>query len=146
MKRSILMTMSLIVLSIVAVAQPPRHKADGDRTKGTKEHFEKMAIELKLNETQKKEIHTILFSSRKIAMPLKNKLGEKEARLNTLSTADKVDMKALKSLAQEIGEIKNQLFVSRLESDQKIRAILDDQQRLKFDMQHKRQKNRKRQG
>lgn len=144
MKRSILMVTAIVFMSTLVIAQPPRHKKDGEGPENRKQRIEKMAQDLDLNDTQKKQIQEIHFKSKKSALPVKNELGEKEARLNTLSTVEKVDMGAIKSIAKEIGGLRNDLFLTRLETDQEIRSVLNEQQKLKFDMQNKHRKDKKR--
>jgi len=59
MKRSILMITSLVVMSVLAVAQPPRHKKEGERLENRKQRIEKMAQELELTGFHKKQNQVI---------------------------------------------------------------------------------------
>lgn len=144
MKRSIMMLMAIVFLSTIILAQPRQGRRDQERPKGHKERFEKMAEALELTDDQRKQVEDIRFQSMKSTKVLKNDLGEKEAKLRTLTTADNPDGKAVKSLAKQIGDIRGDLFVMKVESRLQIRAVLDEKQKLKFDMmgEHHRRKGR----
>ena len=100
-----------------------------------------------LTEDQKAKLKEIRLEMKKQVLPLKNQIGEKEARLKTLTTADDADMKSIDKLIEEIGDIKTEIRKMRAATHQKVRAELNDEQRLFLDTrmgQHKRHMRMKR--
>ena len=87
-----------------------------------------------LTEEQKEQIRELEINNMKEALSLKNQMGEKEAHLRTLSTADNVDMNSIYELIEEIGELKTQMVKQQAALHQEIRKILTDDQRVFFDM------------
>ncbi len=87
-----------------------------------------------LTDTQKEQIKTIRTKMMKEMLPLRNSLKEKMAHLNTLSTAETVDMKAVNKQIEEIGKIKTEMMKVGAKYRQEIRSLLTDDQRIFFDM------------
>lgn len=89
---------------------------------------------LDLSEAQEKQIEELRTAHAKEMLPLRNTLNEKEARLQTLRTAEKYDKAAVEKVLTEISNIKLQMAKSREAHRQDVRALLTDEQRVKFDM------------
>jgi Spy/CpxP family protein refolding chaperone len=87
-----------------------------------------------LTEEQKEQIKELEINHMKEVIPTKNKIGEREAHLRTLSTADNVDMNSIYELIEEIGGLKTQMMKQEATLHQGIRKILTSDQRLFFDM------------
>jgi periplasmic protein CpxP/Spy len=85
-----------------------------------------------LSEEQTTQMKAILLESNKERLPLKNQLGEKEARLKTLTTSAAFDAKAVNNVIDEIGNIMNDLMKLKVASDQKVKSILNEEQLLLF--------------
>jgi Spy/CpxP family protein refolding chaperone len=64
---------------------------------------------------------------------VKNTIGEKQARLKSLSTVGNPDNKAIVKAASEIGDLKTKIFVNQVQTKQQVRALLDEKQKMKFD-------------
>ena len=96
---------------------------------------------LELSEDQKKKMKEIHTRTHKDVQPLKNQVNEKRARLKTLTTADKADMNEINKTIDEISALKNQIAKKKIAARMEARALLNDEQRMKFD-QHK-EKHRK---
>jgi len=92
---------------------------------------------LNLTDDQKQKIEKLQFDHQKKVLGLKNQLGEKRAKLRTLTTADTPDTKAINALVDEMGALKTQLMKERVNMQLSIRALLTDEQKLKFDMRGK---------
>ena len=71
--------------------------------------------------------------------PLKNELGELEARQRTLSTQEKPDMKTIFKNIDKMSEVKTEIAKIMAQHIQDVRAMLDEEQLLKFDAMKKRQ-------
>lgn len=93
----------------------------------------KKGFNLDLSEEQKTQMETLRFSLQKSMLPLKNELGEKKAKMKTLSTAEKADMKAINTLIDEMGAIKTQMAKQKASHKQEVRKILTEEQRIIFD-------------
>ena len=78
---------------------------------------------------------TIHLKSEKAALPLKNQVNEKEARLRTLTTSTDFDAKAVNKVIDEIGILKSDLMKMKIASTQEIKLILTEEQLLFFDKQ-----------
>lgn len=88
-----------------------------------------------LSEEQASQLKTIHLKSEKAALPLKNQVGEKEARLKTLTTSVDFDAKAVNNVIDEIGNLKNDLMKLKVASGQEIKSILTEEQLLFFNKQ-----------
>lgn len=97
-------------------------------------HQKELAPIPDLTEEQKEQIKELEINHMKETLTLKNQLGEKEARLRTLSTADNVDINLIYEQIEEIGELKTQMMKQQAALHQEIRKILTDDQKVFFDM------------
>ncbi len=86
-----------------------------------------------LTDDQKTQINEIRTSGQKAALPVKNQLREKRAKLITLTTADKYDSKAVNSVVDDISKLEKTMMLFQIEHKQQIRSILTAEQRLVFD-------------
>jgi Spy/CpxP family protein refolding chaperone len=139
MKKSIILS---TVLSFILVFGANAQKPNAQCNKGGKaqckevkgDYHQKMMGNLDLSEDQKTKVEGIHKKTMKEGMTINNKLGEKEARMKTLSSADSPDKKAITSLANEIGDLRTEMFVNRTMAHLEMRALLNEDQKLKFDM------------
>ncbi|MFY0652850.1 MAG: periplasmic heavy metal sensor [Cyclobacteriaceae bacterium] len=140
MKRSFTLVVLLVIIGTSSFAQSNQQQRMQYRQKMMQaradkpDRGERFAEALELSDEQKTKIEAIKLESMKSMKSVKNQIGEKNARLKTLSTADNPDSKAITKVAQEIGDLKTQIFVSQVHSRQSIRALLDEKQKMKFDM------------
>lgn len=88
-----------------------------------------------LSEEQKEQLHGFKLEMDKSALPLKNQVAEKEARLNTLKTAESYDAKAVNKVIEEIGDLKTDLMKLHVAQTEKIKNILTDEQVVAFNNQ-----------
>ena len=86
-----------------------------------------------LTDEQKSSIKDTMLNTRKAILPIQNQLREDQAHLHTLMTTDKIDMKAVNSQADKIGDLRTQIMKQRLASRQQIREQLTDEQKVIFD-------------
>lgn len=106
-----------------------------------KEH--KFAGIRNLSGDQEQKIEKIKFPHKKEMMLMKNLLAEKKAHLKTLETTDNADMNAINKTIEEIGAIKTDMMKKKAAHEQEIRKILNEEQRLQYDLRHM---NKKMQG
>jgi Spy/CpxP family protein refolding chaperone len=86
-----------------------------------------------LTDEQKTRMEQLKLDLMKAIKPLMNKIGEKEAQLQTLRTEDKPDMNKIFALVDEVGLLKSQVRKEHEKHLQSIRQTLDEKQRIIFD-------------
>ncbi len=85
-----------------------------------------------LTEEQKEQLKTIHINEEKEALPLKNQVAEKEARLRTLTTSEEYNERVVNSVIDEISELKGSLMKLKVATGQEIKKILTDEQVVFF--------------
>jgi Spy/CpxP family protein refolding chaperone len=137
-----LLALMLLVTTLIS-AQPNmgsnNQKGDkkgrqGNMQQGECQRQDRMFVYLELTAEQQTKIDALKLDHQKKVLPLKNELNEKNARMNTLQTAEIADMKAINSLIDEMGAIKTKMTKEKATHHQEIRKILTEEQRIKFDM------------
>ena len=86
-----------------------------------------------ITDEQLEKIDAIRLNTMKKNQQLQNQLGEKRAQLRTYSTSDQVDMSAINQTIDKIAAIRSELMKNRLASNQEIRNLLNEDQRVVFD-------------
>ena len=86
-----------------------------------------------LTDQQKEQIKKLHLALEEKTLALRNQLGEKEARLRTLTTSKNVNSAEVEKLIDEIGQLRTQDFKAHVLNDLKIRELLTDEQRVQFD-------------
>jgi len=86
-----------------------------------------------LTDSQKDKMKTLHVDHMKAIQPLQNEIGEKQARLRTLQTADKVNMSEINTLIEDIGRTRTEMMKLRAAHHQEIRSLLTEEQRVIFD-------------
>ncbi|MEM6522183.1 MAG: periplasmic heavy metal sensor [Bacteroidota bacterium] len=122
----------LMMLSVLSFGQNRGEQKKGMEPRSEMRHDPIDRIP-NLTEEQKEKIKGLRTENQNQVLPLRNTLGEKEARLKTLSTAEKADMKSINAMIEEIGELKTEIAKLRASTHQKVRAELNDEQRLFLD-------------
>jgi len=88
-----------------------------------------------LDEKQREEISKIRTEELKERTKTRNLLNEKRAKLETLQTADKPDIKEINKVIDEIAAIQAQEMKAQAAGRQKVRSLLTDEQRVYYDAQ-----------
>jgi len=139
MKAKILVLVVLMGMSVVMFAQPgegggqmrPYHGKNGNigmqRSGGPMNG-------LNLTDAQKEAFKQSMLAVQKQLQPIRNELGEAEARQKTLTTVDKPDMAAVNKNIEKIGALKVEMAKIQVKHHIEMRAQLTDEQRLKFDL------------
>ena len=83
-----------------------------------------------ITEEQEEQMKAIHLEMEKAALPVRNQIGEKEARFRTLVTADAYDEKAVNRVLDEIGDLKTDMRKLEVASLQKAKKVLNDEQML----------------
>ena len=98
---------------------------------------------LNLTEAQKTSFKQGMIALQKQMQPLRNLLGEAEAHQKTLITAEKPDLGAINKNIEKIGDLRVQMAKIQAKQRLEMRALLTDEQRLKFDLFRDNMKNGK---
>lgn len=99
---------------------------------------------LELTQEQKDQIQPLRIAHQKERVLLKARLREKTAHLKVLSLADNPDMNQINQTIDQITGLRNQMMKAQAAHNQKIRALLSDQQRTVFDSRRLRPKKNRR--
>ncbi len=139
MKRSILITVALSLMFSTSFlsAQPMPGQRGMHHPQMMRGHSPDGNMMFKnipnLTDEQKEQIKALRLDMMKKALPIKNSIGEKRARLRSLQTASPVNMKAVNTLIDEIASLKAKIAKLRAEKRQQVRRLLSDEQRIVFD-------------
>lgn len=96
-----------------------------------------------ITEQQKEEIKKIHLQTMKAQQPLKNEKDELQAKLKTLTTVDQPDTKAVNAVIEKIGSINTEMMKKRISEKLSIRNLLTEEQRIVFDAQSQKMKERR---
>lgn len=134
MKKKFAFLVLLVSAVTLSFAQPQGGKKKFKQGKDMHKHRTHQRHEqLKLTDEQKEEMKTIRLDGYKAIKPLKNELNELEARHKTLTTADKANIKAIEQNIDAISSVKTKIAKIRARNHQKVRALLTEEQLMKFD-------------
>ncbi len=86
-----------------------------------------------LTEEQKDQIKALRLEMMKKALPVRNLIAEKRARLRSLQTEKNVNLKKVNALIDEIAGLKADIAKMRAAKKQQIRRLLTEEQRIIFD-------------
>ncbi len=86
-----------------------------------------------ITDEQLEQINAIRLNTMKQNQQVQNQLGEKRAQLRTLSTAGQPDNSAINRTIDEMAALRAELAKNRMASQQEIRKVLTDEQRIIFD-------------
>jgi len=147
MKTRILALAVLMGLATSVMAQQTVKK-DGKQNRGNNPEMRMQKPQgqpdaLNLTDAQKEGFKQSRLALEKQLQPIRNELGEAEARQRTLTTTEKPDMDAVNKNIDKIGALKTQMAKLQVKHHLEMRAQLTDEQRLKFDMFKHRQKSGK---
>jgi Spy/CpxP family protein refolding chaperone len=141
MKLKAINTLLIIaMLSLPTLAQPQGNgphqggQMSPSMSQGERNPEAMMAQKLGLSSEQMDQMKAIKLNNQKEMLPLKNTLGEKEAKLKSLQTAANADMKAINAQLDEIGALKVKMAKIKANGHQEVRKLLTDDQRVMFDM------------
>ena len=86
-----------------------------------------------LTEDQQSQIQTLRTAHWKEMQKFRNDLGEKSARLQTLQTAENVNMNEMNNLIEEMGTVRTKKQKKAMAHRMDVRNLLTDDQRVYFD-------------
>jgi Spy/CpxP family protein refolding chaperone len=125
------------VTSLTATAQPQRAQPySGLNPQTVRQPYRTGGFSMplgNLDEKQREELQKIRTEQTKERTQFRNQLMEKQAKLEVLQTAEKPDMREVNKVIDEIVAVQAQEMKAQAASRQKIRSLLTDEQRVRFD-------------
>jgi len=128
-----------LFISTAVFAQPTHFGNKGDQNSERKAMMKNRMAQQKgekqtfLTLEQKETIKNLRIESVKKVKPLKNELREMMAHQQTLTTADEADLKAINKNIDKMSETKAEIAKIMAGQKQQVRALLTDEQLLRFD-------------
>lgn len=139
--------MAFVFAGINVNAQQRRgmQKERGERRLEQRKLNQKQRIEslLDLSEEQKASMKSLRLQQQEKSLQHRNILGEKRARLQTLRSEKKADLKSINKLIDEMADLRAKQMKSSIAHEQEVRALLNDEQRVIFDSHKQNRKFRK---
>ncbi len=135
---------ALLVVMLAIAFSSTAQQRQGSPQQKKQMKFENRDMLPDLTDAQKDQMKAIRIKGMKANQALKNQLMEKRAHLNTLSSADKADMKAINKQIDEISVLQASMQKVRAANKQEVRSILTDDQRVMFDARKGGNSHRKR--
>lgn len=129
----------LIMILGVSVNAQPVIKRDVRVLKGPQNGMQingghqALAKALNLTDEQKEAFKKIMLSMHKAILPIHNEIGEAVAHQKTLLGAEKTDLNAINKNIDKIGALKIESAKIAMKHRLEMRALLTDEQRLRFD-------------
>lgn len=136
MKRLNLSTVAIVMIAIFTSLSIATYAQPGGGNWGPPQGPRGGMNMLNLTDDQQTKVDEIKTAHMQEMLGTHNELRIKQAELTALQTAEKVDMKAVEAKINEIGTIKTKMHVSRATMHNEVRNLLDDEQKVKFDMHH----------
>lgn len=122
----------MMIIAVTAMYGQPKNK-DDKNPPPPPGHMDRYMTLPGLTEEQRSQIHLLMVDNGKAILPLQNKIGELEAKLRTLVTAENADMDKINSTIDEISSVKASIAKLQESMNQKIRKMLNAEQRLVLD-------------
>jgi Spy/CpxP family protein refolding chaperone len=138
MKTKILSLAFLMMTGLGVFAQPGMNKEiritrGPQNSMAMRADHQAMAKALNLTDEQKEAFKKIMLATHKEILPVRNEIGEAVAHQKTLISAEKPDMTAINKNIDRIGALKIELAKIEIKHRLEMRALLTDEQRLKFE-------------
>ena len=144
-KLSYVLALAMLFISVTLSAQqarrgygehhPPRMEQNESGQKRMQQRGPRKPHIPNLTEEQKEQLHGFRVEMDKKVLPLQNEIGEKEARLKTLTTSESYNASEVEDLIEELGEVKTELEKLKVGQTQKIKSILTEEQLVAFNKQ-----------
>jgi len=139
MKTKILSLALIMVMCLAVSAQPEINReirivrGPQNNMRMNPDHQAMMAKALNLTDEQKEAFKKIMLTMHKEILPVRNEIGEAEAHQRTLLSVDKPDLSAINKNIDKIGALKIEVAKIFTKHRLEMRALLTDEQRMKFD-------------
>ena len=137
--RLAIVALLLVSVSYVGMAQRMQGPPPQGERKGTPQLEERQKERgpkiPNLTEEQEAQLKALHLDMEKATLPIHNQIAEKEARLNTITTADEINLKDAGRVIQEISDLRTKLMTLKVENLVKMKEVLTDEQELALNHQ-----------
>lgn len=123
---------ALFLFGSAISSQALAQKRCGRHHGGPMFNLEMLAEELELTEEQQAQLEEQKFAARKSAIETRSKLKLQRLELHKLMRADTPDESKIKSTVEEMGELKTELQLNRVQTKLNMHKILTPEQREKM--------------
>ena len=89
---------------------------------------------LDLTDDQQTKVDALRVTHLKATQEKRDQLMEKEVKLNSLLNDATIDKKEVEKMVSDIGDLKSELMLARINHRMEVRELLNDEQKVKFDM------------
>ncbi len=141
---AIIVAITMVFASSATYSQCNKHQASTSASAAENQDVKPVCMNkhgmMNLTPEQEKQIDAIHQKQMKEVLPLKNLIAEKKAHLVTISTGDNVDLVAVNKTIDELYALKADIAKKRAAMKQEVRKLLNDEQKLLFDMKHAKNK------
>lgn len=130
---------SMFFISSALIAQPGNQGKKWGQNQDRGEMMQRQKAKKKqmyqkfFTEEQQTKMKEMRLETAKKIKPIKNELGELMAHQQTLTTADKADMKAINNNIEKISDAKTEIAKIMAAQHQQVRSLLSEEQLIKFD-------------
>ena len=124
-----------MVISSTAMAQNQQRRKSSPEQKEMmmKRQNMKKQFENFFTEEQREKMKELRLATVKEVKPIKNELGELRAKQRTLTTADNADLNSINKNIDKMSKLQADIKKIVAKQDQEIRAMLTEEQLLKYD-------------
>jgi Spy/CpxP family protein refolding chaperone len=126
------MMVALLTVGAAIAQQGPRNGngyGQGNRGNGS---F--ICDNLDLTQDQQTKVDALRTAHFKATQEQRDVLAEKQVKLDDLLNDNPIDQKIIEKLVSEISKIQSELMLSRINHKIEMRSLLNDDQKVKFDM------------
>ena len=124
---------AMMMVPLDSFSQGPQGPGRNRGEDGRQHKERRMEVYLDLTDEQQEQAKDIRMSAETAILPISNQVNEIRAKLKTLETAKDVDLKLVNKNIDEVARLNAEIHKVRAKSKQEFRAILTDDQRVKFD-------------
>ncbi len=89
---------------------------------------------LDLTDDQQTKVDALRVTHLKATLEKHDQLMEKEVKLNSLLNDATIDQKEVEKMVKDISNLKSELMLARINHRMEVRELLNDEQKVKFDM------------
>jgi Spy/CpxP family protein refolding chaperone len=132
MKKTILIAMIAILSATIGQTFAQQGTGQGMHANGINNEYKCMIPGI--TDDQQKKIDALKITHQKQMLDIRNQILEKEARFMTITTGDKINKDEALKIIDEISTLKTVREKAKLEHRLAIRSLLNDEQKLWFDM------------
>ncbi len=119
-----------LLIGNMAIAQ----RGSGQRGDFNRGERYNLSDRLELTDDQQAKINEMRVAHFSATQELRDQLKTEQVKLDDLMNNDQIDQKSIEKTVNKMGEIRTELMLARVNHRIEVRSILNDEQKMKFDM------------